>query len=67
LQNGSILNPSQPDAASLQKLVCQRKPDCFSYADWRRLDQIELERGKAIGRPRLKFTSVEEMKKALGK
>lgn len=67
LQNGSILNPSQPDAASIAKLVCERKPDFFSYADWRRLDQIELEKGKAIGRPRLKFTSVAEMKKALGK
>lgn len=67
LQNGSILNPSQPGAASIQKLVCERKPDFFSYADWRRLDQMELEKGKAIGRPRLKFTSVEEMKKALGK
>ena len=67
LQNGSILNPSLPDAASIAKLVCERKPDFFSYADWRRLDQMELEKGKAIGRPRLKFTSVAEMKKALGK
>jgi ferredoxin--NADP+ reductase len=67
LQNGSILNPSLPDAASIAKLVCERKPDFFSYADWRRLDQMELEKGKAIGRPRLKFTSVAEMKAALGK
>ena len=67
LQNGSILNPSQPDAASMAKLVCERNPDFFSYADWRRLDQMELEKGKAIGRPRLKFTSVAEMKAALGK
>jgi ferredoxin--NADP+ reductase len=67
LQNGSILNPSRPDAASIGKLVCERKPDFFSYADWRRLDQMELEKGKAIGRPRLKFTSVAEMKMALGK
>jgi len=64
---GSILHPSQADAASAGKFICDRKPDCFSYADWKRLDQLEQEKGKACGRPRVKFTSVEEMKKALGK
>jgi ferredoxin--NADP+ reductase len=64
---GSILQPSNADAASAERFITDRKPDCFSYADWKRLDEMELEKGKACGRPRVKFTSVEEMKKALGK
>ncbi len=64
---GSILQPAQPDAASAEKLVRERRPDYFSYADWKRLDALELARGQACGRPRVKFTSVEEMKQALGK
>jgi ferredoxin--NADP+ reductase len=64
---GSILQPPNADAASAAHFIGQRKPDYFSYADWKRLDALEQEKGKACGRPRVKFTSVEEMKKALGK
>jgi hypothetical protein len=31
------------------------------YDDWRRIDAAEVERGAPIGKPREKFTSVEEM------
>jgi ferredoxin--NADP+ reductase len=64
---GSILQPANADATSAEKFIRERKPDYFSYADWKRLDEMELEKGKACGRPRVKFTSVEEMRKALGK
>ena len=67
LHADKLLQPAQADAASIEQLVRERKPDYFSYADWKRLDQLEQERGKALGRPRLKFTSVAEMKQALGK
>jgi ferredoxin--NADP+ reductase len=64
---GSLLQPSHEDAASAAQLISQRQPDYFSYADWKRLDELEQERGKASGRPRVKFTSMTEMKKTLGK
>jgi ferredoxin--NADP+ reductase len=67
LHADKILQPAHADAASIEQLVRQRKPDYFSYADWKQLDQLEQERGQANGRPRLKFTNVEEMKQALGK
>jgi ferredoxin--NADP+ reductase len=38
-----------------------------TYEDWRRLDALELSNGKNSGRPRLKFTSVDEMMAALGR
>jgi ferredoxin--NADP+ reductase len=64
---GSILQPANADAANAAKFILDRKPDYFSYPDWKRLDELEQQRGKACGRPRVKFTSVEEMKQALGK
>ena len=32
-----------------------------SYADWQTIDQAEMARGAPLGRPRVKFTTVEEM------
>src|SRR5437879_1053676 len=42
-----------------------RQPGYFSYADWLRLDALEVARGRLAGRPRVKFASVEEMRAAL--
>lgn len=36
-----------------------------TWADWQRLDALELQQGGAAGRPREKFTSVAEMLEAL--
>jgi ferredoxin--NADP+ reductase len=67
VQKGTLLNPANADAASAEKLVRERQPKYFSYADWLKLDKLEIERGKARGSPRVKFTSVDEMLQALGK
>jgi ferredoxin/flavodoxin---NADP+ reductase len=67
LAQGVILNPDQPTAAAVELLVRQRQPQYFSYADWLRLDEIEIARGQAVGRPRIKFTCVEDMLVALGR
>jgi len=65
--SGAILSPAAPEAAAAEALVARRAPHYVSYADWRRLDALEVERGRAAGRPRVKFTSVEEMLAALGR
>lgn len=67
LARGVILRPSHPDASAAEALIRQRQPDYFSYADWRRLNELEVARGRAAGRPRVKFTRVEEMLAALGR
>jgi ferredoxin--NADP+ reductase len=67
LADGKVLEPAQPDPKSMLELVKQRQPQYFTYADWQRLDELEVAKGKPLGRPRVKFTSVEEMLKALGK
>jgi hypothetical protein len=32
-----------------------------SYDDWRYLDRLECERGRALARPRVKFTRLDEI------
>ncbi|MBL8057413.1 MAG: NADP oxidoreductase, partial [Anaerolineales bacterium] len=67
LARGTHGQPAQPDAAAVEALVRDRQPLFVTYADWRRLDALELSNGQAAGRPRLKFGSVDEMLTALGK
>ena len=62
---GALPEPATPDPAPLEALVRERQPAVVAFADWKRLDAIEVERGQPLGRPRVKFTSVEEMLAAL--
>lgn len=65
--NGVVLAPGQPAPAAADALVRERQPQPVTFEDWCRLDAREVERGKAQGRPRVKFTSVEEMLAAVGR
>jgi len=67
LARGAVLEPTHPEAAAADALVRQRQPSFVSYADWLKLDAIEVAQGRAQGRPRVKLTSVEEMQAALGR
>jgi ferredoxin--NADP+ reductase len=67
LARGAVLEPMRPEAAAAEALVRQRRPNYVSYTDWLKLNEIEVARGRAQGRPRVKFTSVEEMLAALGR
>jgi ferredoxin--NADP+ reductase len=62
---GKHWQPENPDGDAVLVLVRERQPQLVDYAGWQVLDKLELERGEAIGRPRLKFTSVEAMLEAL--
>ena len=64
---GSTLHPPASDRAAIERLVRERQPRCVSYPDWKMLDRLEVERGRPSGRPRVKFCTVEEMLKALGR
>ncbi len=67
LGQGAVLQPAQPAAAAAEALVRQRTPNCVSYADWLKLNELEVAQGRAQGRPRVKFTRVEEILAALGR
>jgi ferredoxin--NADP+ reductase len=64
---GAVLAPAEPDPEAAAALVRARQPAHVTYADWRRLDELETARGRAQGRPRVKFTRVADMLAALGR
>ena len=61
----ACLSPDAPEPAAAEALIRARCPRFLSYGDWRRIDELECERGKPAGRPRVKYTSVEEAEAAL--
>jgi len=70
LEDAAAGRTFQPDADAgdpEHRLVRDRQPKCVSFGDWCRLDAMELERGREESRPRVKFTSVDKMLKALEK
>ena len=60
-------NPAHPGQDAAAALIAAKQPRFVTFDDWLKLDAIEVERGQALGRPRLKFTDVEEMLNVLGK
>jgi ferredoxin--NADP+ reductase len=64
---GLHLAPEAPQASAAEATVRSKKPSFVSYDDWKKLDALEVERAKGTERPRIKFTSVEEMLSALRK
>ncbi|HXJ77644.1 MAG TPA: FAD-dependent oxidoreductase [Candidatus Methylomirabilis sp.] len=67
LAAGRILQPEEPDPSAAERLIRSRQPRCVSYQDWLKLNEIEVSRGRAAGRPRVKFTRVNDMLAALGR
>ncbi|MFN8448203.1 MAG: FAD-dependent oxidoreductase [Anaerolineae bacterium] len=65
LAAGKLLAPSSPSRESLEAMLQQRGIEYDTFADWLKLDEIEQQRGAAVGRPRIKFTTVASMLEAL--
>ncbi len=58
---GALPAPADPAPEAVDRLLAGRGTRVVRWPDWQRLDQLEQARGKAAGRPRIKFTDVEEM------
>jgi len=67
LQADGVFTPSKPQVEAAAELIGERQPQFISYSDWLLIDAEEIARGKEAGRPRVKFTSVEEMLAVLGR
>ncbi|WFU12886.1 FAD/NAD(P)-binding protein (plasmid) [Rhizobium sp. CB3090] len=52
---------AKPGAEGLQQLLEKRGAHPTTFGDWRQIDRVEIERGERLGKPREKFTRVEEM------
>ena len=60
-----LLDKEVPSRAVLEHLLDERQHAVVSFEDWQHLDAIEKGRGEPDGRPRVKFTHIEEMIAAL--
>ena len=65
LREGRLAKPDVPSRSVLERLLRERRADFVSYEDWQVIDLLEQERGQLGQRPRLKFSRVEEMLRAL--
>jgi ferredoxin/flavodoxin---NADP+ reductase len=52
---------ARPGAEGLQALMKTRAIRVVTYADWQKIDAAEIRRGEAVGKPREKFTRLQEM------
>ena len=67
MAEGRLPEPADTDPAAIERLVAERKPDYVSFADWQLIAAAEVAAGEPQGRPRRKFTRVQEMIEAAGK
>ena len=52
---------AEPSHDALLALLKSRNVRVVTYEDWRLIDAAEIERGSVVGKPREKFTSIDEM------
>ncbi len=64
-RTGHLDPPDEPGRAAVDSRLAAGNVRVVSWADWQRLDELEKRNGERLGRPRLKFTRVEEMLQAL--
>ena len=57
---GRTFSPEKSGVDDALALVRSRQPDLVTYSDWRKIDEVELERGRESNRPRVKFTNVPD-------
>jgi ferredoxin--NADP+ reductase len=63
--DGKLPSPAAAaDPDSVVRLLDERAPDYVTFQGWQVIDVAERERGRPLGRPRVKFVQVDEMLEA---
>jgi len=63
---GQLEPCSEPSTENVFNFLKSKGVRVVGFNDWKKIDTAEIERGKLVGKPREKFTSVEDMLKAIG-
>ncbi|MPS49465.1 FAD-dependent oxidoreductase [Methylobacillus sp.] len=56
-----LIKAPKPGHPALVSLLGERNIQCVTFSDWKVINAKEIERGKSLGKPREKFTSVADM------
>ncbi|MCH8276063.1 MAG: hypothetical protein IIA50_00775 [Bacteroidetes bacterium] len=67
LASGRHFHPEAASAEAVENFLRSRRAAIITYADWRRIDELETAAGAESNRPRIKFTSLDEFLEALEK
>lgn len=67
ITSGILLSPEASHPSHISKLINERQPHHFSYEDWLKLNELEISKGAEQGRPRIKYTSIDDMLEAVKK
>jgi len=65
INSNNTFDPENPTFDKIVELIKERNPEYVDYEDWLNIDQEEKTKGEKVGRPRVKFTNIEEIKKYL--
>lgn len=65
INSNRIFNPENPSSDKISTLIKERNPEYIDYEDWLQIDKEEIAKGQKEGRPRVKFTNIEDIKKLL--
>ncbi|XP_068970375.1 NADPH:adrenodoxin oxidoreductase, mitochondrial isoform X1 [Bombus flavifrons] len=55
------ITENKPGFIGLSKILEQKRIPIVSYNDWKKIDKVECERGKTLGKPREKIVDINEM------
>ena len=61
LGSGKVNVPEDPSIRGAETLINEKEGSVVTYPEWQNIDRSELQRGEAEGRPRVKYTDVNEM------
>ncbi|MFQ5511909.1 MAG: FAD-dependent oxidoreductase [Candidatus Krumholzibacteriia bacterium] len=63
---GELVPCAKPDRGAVLSLLAGKDVNVVGYGDWQRIDAAEIERGRARGKPREKFVTIDAMIAAAG-
>jgi len=67
INNNNTFQPENTESEKIEALIKERNPEYIDYEDWLKIDSEEIARGEKVGRPRVKFTKIDDIKKHLKK
>ncbi len=67
INNNNTFQPENTESKKIEALIKERNPEYVDYEDWLKIDSEEIARGEKEGRPRVKFTKIDDIKKHLKK
>ncbi len=64
---GTLKNCECPSRLQMQEFLNNKNIRYVNYQDWQKIDSAEIKRGELVGKPREKFTTINEMLACAGK